>query len=147
VAPWKVEEVTANRAGLRKVTKSVRGKKGTVRRSYWVKSQGAANKPMTTGNFVKKHAGKLAVASLIGGAASGVVNHQLVHRGVGLNKSAAAVLATQAGFGHVAVGNKSFKRDMGRMSQRSRFGIIAGATVASGIAHTAGFIASHHYTR
>ncbi len=137
----------ANRAGLKKVTKTVRGKKGAVRRSYWVKSQGAANKPMTAGGFVKKHAGKLAVASVLGGAASGVLNHQLVRRGVGANKSAAAVLATQAGFGHVAVGNKGFKRDMGRMSQRARLGIIAGAAVAGGIAHTAGFIASHHYTR
>jgi hypothetical protein len=27
-----------SKAGLRKVTKTVRGKKGTVRRSYWVKS-------------------------------------------------------------------------------------------------------------
>lgn len=28
----------ANRSGLKKVTKSVRGKHGSVRRSYWVKS-------------------------------------------------------------------------------------------------------------
>lgn len=34
------------KAGLRKVTKTVRGKKGTVRRSYWVKAQsgGASRK-------------------------------------------------------------------------------------------------------
>ncbi len=30
------------KAGLRKVTKTVRGKKGSIRRSYWVKSQSVA---------------------------------------------------------------------------------------------------------
>jgi DNA-binding protein HU-beta len=32
------------RSGLKKVVKTVKGKKGTVRRSYWVKAQGAAGK-------------------------------------------------------------------------------------------------------
>lgn len=31
------------KAGLRKVTKTVRGKHGSVRRSYWMKSQGGAS--------------------------------------------------------------------------------------------------------
>lgn len=56
----------ANRTGLKKVVKTVRGKKGTVKRSYWVKAQGAASK---AGGFVKKHAGKIAgAAAVVGGA-------------------------------------------------------------------------------
>jgi ElaB/YqjD/DUF883 family membrane-anchored ribosome-binding protein len=58
------EEFMANRTGLKKVVKTVRGKKGTVKRSYWVKAQGAASK---AGGFVKKHAGKIAGAAAVVG--------------------------------------------------------------------------------
>lgn len=36
------------KAGLRKVTKTVRGKRGTVRRSYWVKSSNNSDKLRTS---------------------------------------------------------------------------------------------------
>lgn len=49
----------ANRAGLRKVVKTVRGKHGAVRRSYWVKA-GEATK-----GFVKRHKGKIAAGALL----------------------------------------------------------------------------------
>lgn len=48
----------ANRAGLKKVTKTVRGKKGTVKRSYWVK---AGNVAKTVGKVA------LAAAAVAGG--------------------------------------------------------------------------------
>lgn len=54
----------ANRAGLKKVTKTVRGKKGAVKRSYWVKAKEAVS------GFAKNHGKKiLAGAALAGGAA------------------------------------------------------------------------------
>lgn len=71
----------ANRAGLRKVVKTVRGKHGAVRRSYWVKAQGAAQAAgraigrgaRAVGSFAKAHplvtAGILMAAT--GGAAYG----------------------------------------------------------------------------
>lgn len=68
----------ANRAGLKKVTKTVRGKKGTVRRSYWVKAQGAASK---VGGFVKKHKGKIAGAAAVVGTA--LLAHKYGHAAKG----------------------------------------------------------------
>lgn len=45
------------RSPLRKVVKTVRGKRGTVRRSYWVK----------TGELAKKHGAKVAGLALVAG--------------------------------------------------------------------------------
>lgn len=51
-------------AGLKKVTKTVKGAKGSVRRSYWVKGKEAAK------GFLKNHGKKIvAGAALVGGAA------------------------------------------------------------------------------
>ena len=48
-----------NRSGLKKVTKTVRGRKGSVRRSYWVKAQeGAKN----VGQKIWRNKGKIALA-------------------------------------------------------------------------------------
>lgn len=62
----------ANRAGLRKVTKSVKGKKGTVQRSYWVKASSAVKgAAKSAGKFIGKHKGKIAAgAGLALGAAA-----------------------------------------------------------------------------
>ncbi len=49
----------SNRAGLRKVVKTVRGKRGSVRRAYWVKAGEAA------GGFVKRHKGKIAAGAIL----------------------------------------------------------------------------------
>ena len=49
----------ANKAGLRKVVKTVRGKRGSVRRAYWVKAGEAA------GGFIKRHKGKIAAGALL----------------------------------------------------------------------------------
>lgn len=66
----------ANRAGLRKVTKTVRGKKGSVRRSYWVKATGAVKgAAKDAGGFVARHKGKIAGAAALAGAAYLGVKH------------------------------------------------------------------------
>lgn len=83
-----------SRAGLRKVVKTVKGKKGIVRRSYWVKSgqqpkpgRRALNQnaqPQKEG-FLRRHAGKLAVGAALLGAAA-LNRHKLAGaaRGAGL---------------------------------------------------------------
>lgn len=56
------------RSGLKKVVKTVKGKKGTVRRSYWVKVQGAASTAKkAVGGFARRHSTALKV---VGGVAA-----------------------------------------------------------------------------
>lgn len=56
------------RSGLKKVVKTVKGKKGTVKRSYWVKAQGAAGKAKkAVGGFARRHSTALKV---VGGVAA-----------------------------------------------------------------------------
>lgn len=64
------------RTGLKKVIKTVRGKKGTARRTYWVKS--AAQK---VGGFLNKHKGKIAVGAAVAGAGLLASRHRLALRG------------------------------------------------------------------
>ena len=57
-------------AGLTKVTKNVRGKKGMVRRSYWVRGKDAVKAgAKKLGSFVSRHKGKIAGAAALAGAA------------------------------------------------------------------------------
>lgn len=57
-------------AGLTKVTKSVKGKKGMVRRSYWVRGTDAVKSgAKKLGSFVNRHKGKIAGAAALAGAA------------------------------------------------------------------------------
>jgi len=60
-----------NRSGLRKVTKSVKGKHGSVRRSYWVKANPKAKTMQNAGphqqGFLRRNAGKIAGAAVLGG--------------------------------------------------------------------------------
>ena len=62
-----------NRAGLKKVVKSVRGKRGSVRRTYWVKSspKKAANPRQSEQKpgFLRRHAGKIIGAAALAGLA------------------------------------------------------------------------------
>lgn len=46
----------ASKAGLRKVTKTVRGKKGVVKRSYWVRAKQSVK---NAGTFALRHKGKI----------------------------------------------------------------------------------------
>ena len=65
----------ANRAGLKKVTKTVKGRKGTVRRSYWVKASQAAKKGRPVAQqkqpgFLRRNAGKIVGGLALAGAAA-----------------------------------------------------------------------------
>lgn len=63
-------------AGLTKVTKNVKGKKGMVRRSYWVRGKDAVKAgAKKLGGFVSKHKGKIAGAAALAGAAYLGVKH------------------------------------------------------------------------
>lgn len=83
--------MAGSRAGLKKVTKVVRGKKGSVKRTYWVKAQQAAK---GVGGFLNRHKGKIAAGvALAAGAA-------LAHRHRGAIKGAyhgAKIANTAAG--------------------------------------------------
>lgn len=62
----------SSKAGLKKVTKTVRGKKGAVRRSYWVKAKDAAK---SAGSFLNRNKGKIAL-----GAAAAIGTGLAIHR-------------------------------------------------------------------
>lgn len=63
-------------AGLTKVTKNVKGKKGMVRRSYWVRGKEAAKSgAKKIGGFLNKHKGKIAAGAALAGAAYMGVKH------------------------------------------------------------------------
>ena len=57
------------RSNLKKIQKTVRTKRGSARRTFWVKAE-EAPKPEVRKSFVRRHAGKLAVgtAALVGAA-------------------------------------------------------------------------------
>ena len=91
----------ANRAGLKKVTKMVHGKKGTVKRSYWVKAkEGAksvggkvAGAARGAGGFLKRHKGKIAAgAGLVAAAYGAYKGAKFVkgYRGMGMSHGDAA---------------------------------------------------------
>lgn len=64
-----------NRSGLKKVVKTVKSKKGTARRTYWVKANPKAKsgrlrqggQPQQPG-FVRRHAGKILAGAALAGA-------------------------------------------------------------------------------
>ena len=58
------------RSGLKKVTKSVRGRKGMVRRSYWIKAKEGAK---SIGRTLWKHKGKIIAGAAI---ATGIYLHK-----------------------------------------------------------------------
>ena len=62
------------RSGLKKVTKTVRGKKGPVRRSYWVRAkEGAGRAAGHVKQFAKDHTGKIIAGAAI---ATGIYLHK-----------------------------------------------------------------------
>jgi len=65
------------RAGLKKVVKTVRGKRGTVRRAYYVKANEAPKKQ----GFLSRHKGKIAAGALALGAAALASRHRLALKG------------------------------------------------------------------
>ena len=61
------------RSGLKKVTKSVRGRKGMVRRSYWIKAKEGAK---SIGRTLWKHKGKIIAGAALGAGAVLAYKHR-----------------------------------------------------------------------
>lgn len=93
----------ANRAGLKKVTKTVKGQKGTVRRSYWVKASQAAKhgKPAAQQKqpgFLRRNAGKIVGGLALAGAAAYGLHR--MHKGGAGNLLGGGKTPLQLGSGH-----------------------------------------------
>lgn len=121
----------ANRAGLKKITKTVRGKKGAVKRSYWVKAKDAAK---GVGGFLNRHKGKIAAGVGLAAAGYGAYKgHQLFKAGSALGMTRGATLkaaasglkerakgaAERGAHAVVGVGAKAHKAVSTRMEQRA----------------------------
>jgi hypothetical protein len=106
--------MASSRAGLKKITKSVRGKKGSVRRSYWVKAQEAAK---GAGRFLNRHKGKIAAGAALAGTAALAIHN----RGAVKGAYHGARIAHRAS-GAVSHGMKTVTGS--GMSLRNRFNII-----------------------
>lgn len=76
----------ASKAGLKKVTKTVRGKKGAVRRSYWVKAKDAVK---SAGGFLNRNKGKIAL-----GAAAAIGTGLAIHRRLKIDRRQAETRAS-----------------------------------------------------
>ncbi len=136
----------ANRAGLRKVTKTVRGKKGAVRRSYWVKSQGAANKPMTGTQFLKKHGAKMYGGIAANHALAGIIGHSVSRKHGSSKGLAAGSWSALAGGAAHSITNSGRKAtaDYNRMGFAGKF-VANGVGLVAGVGGLAAGIAASHY--
>lgn len=103
------------RAGLKKVTKTVRGKRGTVRRTYWVKS--AAQK---VGGFLNRHKGKIAAGAALAGAGLLASRHRLALRG-----AYHGAKATHQENRAINAGNARYGKGMGMLQQAKH--VLSGA--------------------
>jgi len=66
-----------NRSGLKKVTKTVRGRKGSVLRSYWVKAkEGARHASGRVKRFAKDHGAKVITGAALGAGAMLAYKHR-----------------------------------------------------------------------
>lgn len=140
--------MAGSRAGLKKVVKMVRGKKGTTRRTYWMKSEGAGAPKQ---GFLRRHAGKLVAGTAlavggaylahkhrgaIGGAAKGALEgYRAVRnlgRGLGTGSSVKERLAG-AGLGAAIRGSQGHAADkmrnansaLARTQLKNRAGFVA----------------------
>jgi len=148
----------ANRAGLKKVTKTVKGQKGTVRRSYWVKASQAARKgkpvkQQKQPGFLRRHAGKIIGGiALAGAAAYGA--HRLAK---GLNGKPALQLgpgSSSSGHSATSGGSQSTARQQAEKRVRQAWGTARerftewrrgeGAKLAQHMMHVGGDAAAEH---
>lgn len=109
----------ANRAGLRKVVKTVRGKKGSVRRSYWVRAGDAVKSgARAAGGFVGRHKGAIAGALL---AATAIGLNAYGHRQAGTSNTGAYALERNAGKGRVRSALSAFGGGLGYGAQSAGY--------------------------
>lgn len=152
----------ANRAGLKKVQKTVKGKKGTVRRTYWVKANQAARKGQPVAQkqpgFLRRNAGKIVGGlALAGAAAYGL--HRMRKGGSGkLLGAGNSPLQLGSGSGHTAfhepANRKPSARERANEHVRSAWGKAResftqwrrgeGAKLAEHMTHVGGEAAAEH---
>lgn len=154
---------------LKKVVKSVRGKHGTVRRTYYVKAspdqkKGIRQEGAKGPGFLRRHAGKLVAGAAIAGLAL-ANRHKLT--GAGRN-AVSSWKNAEAGTGAVARAKESFRmaklgysanrgmdridvhtRRLGRATQGLRDKATTwrrntGSELASHLGHVGGEAAAHH---
>lgn len=104
------------RAGLKKVVKTVRGKRGSVRRTYYVKGSEAPKKA----GFLRRHAGKLAVGAALVGAGVLASRHRLALRG-----AYHGAKATHQENRAINAGNARYGKGMGMLQQAKH--VLSGA--------------------
>jgi hypothetical protein len=142
------------RSGLKKVVKTVKGKKRSVKRTYWVKAQGAAGKAGgAVRGFAQRHSGKLKVVAglaALAGVAYGAhrassVAHG-VRSGIGAYKEASQM---RSGAGQPPVSRREKLSGVmaaighGASEARQHEGSLAGRNIA-GLAHFATSRAKDH---
>lgn len=103
------------RAGLKKVVKTVRGKRGTVKRTYWVKA--TAQK---VGGFLSRHKGKIMAGAALAGAGLLAHRNRLALRG-----AYHGAKATHQENRAISGANKRFGRGMSMLQQAKH--VLAGA--------------------
>ncbi len=109
----------ANRAGLRKVVKTVRGKKGSVRRSYWVRAGDAVKSgARAAGGFAGRHKGAIAGALL---AATAIGLNAYGHRQAGTSNTGAYALERNAGKGRIRSAVSAFGGGLGYGAQSAGY--------------------------
>jgi len=114
--------MASSRAGLKKVTKVVRGKRGSVKRTYWVKAQQAAK---GAGSFLSRHKGKIAAGAALVGA--GILAAR--HRGAIKGAYHGARIANK-GAGMLGLGGAGM---LGLGLKNRAKAVVAGARVGSAV--------------
>lgn len=139
------------KVGLKKVLKTVRGKRGTTRRAYWVKSQGDTAQRVSLGQFARKHGATWVAGNLATGAAGGAGAYMAARHGRKLGGDAmlrAIGGHAVAGAGAaIAVGRskrgRALANDYGRMGFGARFATNAVGSAAHVAGVVGGFVGTH----
>lgn len=101
----------ANRAGLKKVVKTVRTRKGTARRSYWVRATDAVRSGAhSAAGFAGRHKGAIAAGLL---AATAIGLNAYGHHTAGTSNAGAYALERNAGKGRLRSAASAFGAGVG----------------------------------
>lgn len=123
--------MAGSRAGLKKVTKVVRGKKGSVKRTYWVKAQQAAK---GVGGFLNRHKGKIAAGVALAAGAALAHRHRGALKGAYHGAKMANTAAGGVSRGMSAVTGKGLglRNRLKAIATGARAGAAVGGAVDSG---------------
>lgn len=137
------------KTGLRKITKTVRGKKGSIRRSYWV----SAKQPKLGAlHMLRTHGVGTVKRGLAAGAIQQTVRHGAAIRGLSRGYDAVAShafvgsMAGAVGGTHLAWRNKGGRRIMDDY-RKATLGGKATLAALQAAGHYAGYAAGEHVMR